>query len=104
MVESALDSSISQMELIDFYDQNKEKYTLEQTILRCIFIKAPLPTPDAAQLKKLWASADQTDQQALADYCRTFASACALADSVWYTLDQLAAEIPLDKLEAVQRM
>jgi len=104
MVESALDSSISQMELIDFYDQNKEKYTLEQTILRCIFIKTPLPTPDAAQLKKLWASADQTDQQALADYCRTFASACALADSVWYTLDQLAAEIPLDKLEAVQRM
>ena len=103
LVEAALDSAISQMELIDFYEQNKEKYTLEQTILRCTFIKTGLPVPDAAQLKKLWGSKEQSDRQGLADYCRTFASACGLADSVWYTLDQLAAEIPLGKLEEIRQ-
>lgn len=103
LVEAALDSAISQMELIDFYEQNKEKYTLEQTILRCTFIKTGLPVPDAAQLKKLWGSKEQSNRQGLADYCRTFASACGLADSVWYTLDQLAAEIPLGKLEEIRQ-
>ncbi|MDP4821740.1 MAG: hypothetical protein NWR67_12075 [Saprospiraceae bacterium] len=103
LVEAALDSAISQMELIDFYEQNKEKYTLEQTILRCTFIKTGLPVPDAAQLKKLWGSKEQSDRQGLTDYCRTFASACGLADSVWYTLDQLAAEIPLGKLEEIRQ-
>lgn len=103
LVEAALDSAISQMELIDFYEQNKEKYTLEQTILRCTFIKTGLPVPDAPQLKKLWGSKEQSDRQGLADYCRTFASSCGLADSVWYTLDQLAAEIPLGKLEEIRQ-
>ncbi len=103
LVESTLDSVISQTELIAFYEENKEKYLLEQTILRCKFVKTALPAPDARQLRKLWESKDKTDQQALVDYCSTFAVAYALSDSIWYTLDQLATEIPLSQLEEIQR-
>lgn len=103
LVESALDSVISQKELIDFYEKNKEKYILEQTILRCRFIKTALPVPDARQLKKLWGSNNPADREALLDYCSTFAVAYALSDSVWYTLDQLAAEIPLTDMEKIRQ-
>lgn len=103
LVESGLDSVISQKELIDFYEKNKEKYILEQTILRCRFIKTALPIPDARQLKKLWESNSPADKESLFDYCSTFAVAYALSDSVWYTLDQLATEIPLANMEKVRQ-
>ena len=54
LVKQLLDSTITQAELIDFYEKNKEQYQLETPILRCYFIKVPLPVPEADKPREWW--------------------------------------------------
>ena len=50
LVEQRLDSIITQEELESFYQENQLLYELETPIVRCQFIKVPLPIPERNQL------------------------------------------------------
>ena len=94
VVEELLDSSIAQAELIEFYEKHKEQYQLETPIVRCHFIRVPLPVPDAGELRRLWNSNRTPDKEKLVTYCNKYAEAHILEDSTWYRVDDLAMELP----------
>lgn len=94
VVEELLDSSIAKAELIEFYEKNKEQYQLETAIVRCHFIRVPLPVPDASELRRLWNSNSTADKEKLVNYCNKYAEAHILEDSTWYRVDDLAMELP----------
>jgi hypothetical protein len=100
LAEQLLDSTISQVELGDFYEKNKGQYQLETPIVRCHFIKVKLPNPQANQLRKLWNSNKPEDFEALIKYCNENAEVHVLEDSIWYDLDHIAAELPSGTLTA----
>ncbi len=94
LVEQRLDSTISQAELTEFYERNKEQYQLETPIIRCYFIKVPLPLTQEEKLRRLWSSNKKEDFKELIEYCSRYAAAHLLEDSVWYSLEDIAAEMP----------
>ncbi|MEZ5041850.1 MAG: hypothetical protein R2828_18285 [Saprospiraceae bacterium] len=100
LVQELLDSTISQAELTEFYEKNKEQYQLETPIIRCNFIKVPLPVPEATKLRQWWNSSSPADLKALIDYCNQYADAHILEDSVWYGVDDIAVELPAGTLTA----
>lgn len=100
VVEELLDSSIAQAELIEFYEKHKEQYQLETPIVRCHFIRVPLPVPDAGELRRLWNSNRSSDKENLVSYCNKYAEAHILEDSTWYRVDDLAMELPKGALTA----
>ncbi len=100
LVEQLLDSTVSTTELTAFYENNKEQYQLETPILRCYFVKAPRPVPEASKLRRLWNSDEPEDYDALVAYCAQYDVAHLLEDSTWYSLENLAMQMPKGTLTA----
>lgn len=100
LVEELLDSTISQAELTEFYEKNKEQYQLETPIIRCHFLKVPLPIPEGDQVRRWWNSKDPADLQALIEYSNNYAVAHILEDSSWYNVNDIAIELPEGTLTA----
>jgi hypothetical protein len=100
VVEQLLDSTITKEELTDFYEKNKEQYQLERPILRCFFVKLPIPVPKTDSLIRFWSAPRGKNLQKLKTYCDRFAVAQRLSDSTWYTVDEIAGELPKNTLTA----
>jgi hypothetical protein len=100
LAQELLDSTISQAELNDFYEKNKEQYQLETPIMRCHFIKVKLPVPDADNLRKFWNGNKPEDLKNLIKYCNENGAVHILEDSIWYDLNDIAVELPEGTLTA----
>ncbi|MBB4079325.1 hypothetical protein GGR28_001945 [Lewinella aquimaris] len=100
LVSTRLDSAIGQAELEEFYEASKEQYQLEKPIVRCLFIRVPYPTPEEEALQDLWNNGKPQDTAALADYSRKYAEVALLSDSTWYSLEEVAAQLPEGTLTA----
>ncbi|WP_233752721.1 hypothetical protein [Flavilitoribacter nigricans] len=100
LVEELLDSTIAETELQEFYEKNKEQYQLETPIVRCYFLKVPLPVPRQNELRRMWNSKDPDQLKDLVAYCSQFAVAHLLEDSTWYDVEDIAAELPPGTLTA----
>ena len=95
ILEKSLDSVITREQLNEFYEQNKEQYELDKPIIRCRFIKVPLPVPSSSQLSRLWNNNDeQQDIKNLLTYCGQYANTHLLNDSIWYRAEDIVNELP----------
>lgn len=94
LVKMRLDSSISQSELEAYYEEHKSQYQLERPIVRCLFIRVPYPLEDEASLQQLWNNGRIQDTTALAVYCDRFAEVALLQPAAWYSLDDIAQQLP----------
>lgn len=94
LVEKLLDSTVTQTELQDFYEKNKDQYKLETPIIRCRFIKAPRTAPRLDDVEKWWEGKSSRDQQMLGAWCAANATMHYLQDSTWYKVVDIAAYMP----------
>lgn len=94
LVKMRLDSSISQPELRAYYEEHKSQYQLERPIVRCLFIRVPYPLEDEESLQQLWNNGRVEDTTALAEYCDRFAEVALLEPAAWYSLDDIAEQLP----------
>ena len=82
-----MDSTVTQEQLAEYYEENKEQHQLEKPIIRCYFIKVPYPTPESNRLQRLWNNGSVKNMTALLDYCNRFAQIALLKDDAWYSLE-----------------
>lgn len=95
LVEQLLDSTVTQLELEQFYEENKMLYELQKPIVRCHFIKVPTPTPGGDSLKQIWnAPLNEENLAALQAYCAKYAEVALLEDSLWYNVEEIGAQLP----------
>jgi len=94
LVELQLDSIVSNQELSDFYEKNKDQYQLTSPILRSYFIKIDLTAPNIDDLEDWWESDEEEDYMKMVDYCNKYAEIYMLNDSLWYKLDEIAGQLP----------
>ncbi|MFT5999587.1 MAG: hypothetical protein ACI81P_002045 [Neolewinella sp.] len=100
LVSLRLDSTITKEELEAYYEESKGQYLLERPIVRCLFIRVPYPTQDEEQLQQLWNNGKITDSMALENYCERFAEVSLLDSKSWYSLDDIAKQLPEGTLTA----
>ncbi|MCB0684997.1 MAG: peptidyl-prolyl cis-trans isomerase [Saprospiraceae bacterium] len=96
VVESLLDTVISDQELETYYEENKSQYQLESTIVRCHLVKLPGDL-DGDVIKKIessWKGNSEDDFRELVSLSNTFATTYYLNDSIWYRLDVISQEMP----------
>ncbi|MCB0518794.1 MAG: peptidyl-prolyl cis-trans isomerase [Lewinellaceae bacterium] len=94
LVNKLLDSMVTQEQLQEFYEKNKEQYQLETPIIRCRFIKAPKDAPQLGKAQDLWNSNKFEDLLELTSWCKKHATIQNLQDSVWYKVEDIAAYMP----------
>lgn len=100
LVSMNLDSTVSQQELADYYEAHKEQYLLEKPIIRCFFIRVPYPTPEEETLQDLWNNGKVQDTTALRSYCERLSEIALLEPAAWYSLDDIANQLPEGTLTA----
>jgi hypothetical protein len=96
VVETLLDTVISDQELEAYYDENKSQYQLEATIVRCHLIKLPrsLNEKTMKKIESSWKSNKDSDFRDLVSLSNNYASTYYLSDSIWYKLDVISQEMP----------
>ena len=97
LVAQKLDTTVSEKELLNFYNNNKDNFELKKSIVKASFIKLPKNAAQLTLVKKWFNSARPRDKADLETYCMQFASDYLFADTAWQYLDDLQSKIPLGK-------
>lgn len=95
-VEKNLDTMVSIEELQKYYEENKEQYLLETTIVRCRLMKLSMDiTPrDKEFIAKNWKSNNPSDKRYMQRVCKDFGDICLFDEQAWLKLDQIKNMLP----------
>jgi hypothetical protein len=94
MILNKLDTVLTDTELENYYSANENSFVLSSDIVKALFIKLPVETPDLNKLRVLARSNDQKDLQQLESLCYQFAEKFDDFNEEWVTTDRLSVELP----------
>ncbi|HEX7494532.1 MAG TPA: hypothetical protein VF346_09940 [Bacteroidales bacterium] len=94
MILNKLDTVLTDTELENYYSANENSFVLSSDIVKALFIKLPLETPDLNKIRVLARSNDQKDLQQLESICYQFAEKFDDFNEDWVTMDRLSVELP----------
>ena len=96
MIRQKMDTVITNTELEKYYSENENSFNLTSNIVKALFIKLPVETPNLWKFKSLARSNKQKDFQELESLCYQFAEKFDDFDEEWITMDRLALELKED--------
>jgi hypothetical protein len=96
MMLQNMDTVISREELDKYYADNENSFMLTSNIVKALFIKLPVETPNIWKIKSLARSDNQKDFQELEGLCYQFAEKFDDFNEEWITMDRLSLELKED--------
>ncbi len=93
MILEKLDTVLTDTELENYYNANQNSFVLTSNIVKALFIKLPLETPDLNKIKVLARSNDQKDLQQLESMCYQFAEKFDDFNEDWIPMNKLSVEL-----------
>jgi hypothetical protein len=94
MMLERMDTVISESELDNYYSNNQESFILSSNIIKALFIKLPVETPNISRIRALVRSNEQNDLQELESICYQFADKFDDFNEEWVPFDRLSVEFP----------
>jgi len=88
-----LDTVLTESELENYYAANQNSFTLSSNIIKALYIKLPVETPNLDKIKVLARSSDQKDLQQLESLCFQFAEKFDDFNEKWVPMDRLSVEL-----------
>lgn len=95
LVNQKLDTLVTDQEIEKYYNDNQEDFELKDNIVKVIYVKLPIKSPQTTQIKKLIRSDREKDRQALSNLCQSYAVNSSLDDQNWLLFNDLLKEIPI---------
>ncbi|MDA7744642.1 hypothetical protein N8911_00940 [bacterium] len=95
VINQKLDTSISDEEIAQFYDENQEIFQLKDYILKVRYTKLLPNSPDQEEVVKWMKKDDDESKDALLDYCHKYAVNCYI-DTNWVFFNQLLRQLPIE--------
>lgn len=96
MMLEKMDTVLTDNELENYYAANEKSFILSTNIIKALFIKLPVETPNIEKIKILARSNAQKDLQQLESYCYQFAEKFDDFDEEWVSMDKLLVELQQD--------
>ena len=93
MMVQKMDTTISMEEMERYYSENKESFMLTTNIVKALFIKLPVETPNMWKFRSLIRSDKQDDIRELESLCYQFAEKYDDFNEDWITMDKLSFEM-----------
>lgn len=91
-----MDTVLTETELENYYAANEQSFILSSNIVKALFIKLPVETPDIEKIKLLARSNDQNNLLQLESYCFQFAEKFDDFSEKWVPMDRLSVELQED--------
>jgi hypothetical protein len=96
MILEKMDTLITENEMETYYISNENSFPLSSNIVKVLFIKLPVETPDLFKIRSLARSDKQSDLQELERICYQFAEKFDDFNEKWITMDKLSLELHHD--------
>lgn len=93
IIAEKLDSTVSEQEVRAFYENNRDQFQLENTILKCQLLRLPMSAPQN-DINKLWSSRKASDAARLRNLAKQLGALALLDTEKWYKLEEVAAILP----------
>ncbi len=94
MMLERMDTLVNDSELVDYYNSNPTSFNLSTNIVKALYIKLPVETPNIEKIKRLTRSNDQSDLQDLEKICYQFAEKFDDFNEEWVPFDRISVELP----------
>jgi hypothetical protein len=94
MMLERMDTLVNDSELMDYYNSNPTSFNLSTNIVKALYLKLPVETPNIEKIKRLTRSNDQSDLQDLEKICYQFAEKFDDFNEEWVPFDRIAVELP----------
>ena len=94
MLLEKMDTVISESALENYYANNENSFSLMSNIVKALFIKLPVSTPNIDRIRSLARSNRQEDMQQLESLCYNFAEKFDDFHEEWISMDRLLVELP----------
>ena len=94
MILERMDTVITDTELENYYSANQFSFMLTSNIVKALFIKVPVETPNVNRIRTLARSNEQTDLQQLETLCFQFADKFDDFNEEWVPIDRISVELP----------
>lgn len=99
LVEERLSAEISDKEISDYYEANKESFLLEEDIVKGLFLKVPSDVPGLSDLKKWCNSGSDELIEKIEKYSLQNAVIYDYFYDRWMSGEEIAENIPVKKSE-----
>ncbi len=96
MMLEKMDTVISDTEMENYYSANGKGFILNSNIVKALFIKLPVETPDLDKVRRLVRSNNQNDLQQLESFCYQFAEKFDDFNEKWIPMSRLSVELQED--------
>lgn len=90
-----LDSLISEGEIQDYYNQNRDEYKNESYIVRALYVEIPDTIPEIATLDKHYLLKNDKDREEVEKIANLYATNFYLEEKVWIYADDLLRSTPI---------
>ena len=100
LINQKLDTLVSEDEIADYYEQNKEDFQLRNTMVRVAYVITQGDSKQIADLKKLMSNPDTLMLQNIDIQATYYAAKSYLDVDQWMRLDELTNIIPIEIFNA----
>jgi hypothetical protein len=102
LIRQKLDTIVTDTEIEEFYNSNKNNFELKDNIIRVTYLKLSKNSPKLNKVKDWFKSSSAKDRKSLQDYCHQYALNYFLDDTTWLLFDDLLKEIPIKTYDKEQ--
>jgi len=96
MILEKMDTLVSDSEIEQYYALNPERFKLNTSIVKALFIKIPIEAPNIEKVRIWYKATDTESLRQLESYCFQFAEKFDDFGEQWISFDKLAVELPAE--------
>ncbi|MGB4293030.1 MAG: hypothetical protein WBJ37_09130 [Bacteroidales bacterium] len=96
MMLEKMDTIVSDTEIEQFYASNPDRFKLNTSIVKALFIKIPAEAPNIDRVRVWYRANDPESLRQLESYCFQFAEKFDDFGEEWISFDKLAVELPAE--------
>lgn len=94
MIGDRLDTVVTEEQILDFYQKNKDQFQNDQDLVRAYLIKLKKPFPDQRKMESWWQEPSGANLNALRNYGQNYAAYFNLERDKWMEYDEIARQLP----------
>lgn len=94
LIKQRLDTSVTDFQIEEYYNNNKDNFELQDNIARAIYVKLDKNSKDVEKVKQFVRSEKTEDREKLEEFCVQHAQAHHLNDQQWVPFGELMSLLP----------
>lgn len=97
-IQQQVQSKISDSLIIDYFEKHKAEFSLNDYIVRALYIKVPKEAPNQDKLRQYYLLKKDKDYSKVISYAKLYADNFYFDDSTWVYFDELTKGTPTEQL------